>query len=44
MHKQLLLATLLSWTVATTALAGTYEWTTGYAQGVEEHLVDDCWR
>ncbi|KSC58724.1 hypothetical protein [Pseudomonas aeruginosa] len=22
-------------------LAGTYEWTTGYAQGVQEHLVDD---
>lgn len=24
-----------------TVVAGTYEWTTGYAQGVQEHLVDD---
>ncbi|MBD9574806.1 hypothetical protein IB260_05735 [Pseudomonas sp. PDM23] len=23
------------------ASAGTYEWTSGYAQGVQEHLVDD---
>ncbi|MBB1606106.1 MULTISPECIES: hypothetical protein [unclassified Pseudomonas] len=26
---------------ADTVLAGTYEWTRGYAQGVEEHFVDD---
>lgn len=27
--------------VTCTALAGTYEWTSGYGQGVEEHQVDD---
>lgn len=26
---------------ADTVFAGTYEWTTAYTQGVEEHLVDD---
>lgn len=41
MHKQLLLASLLGWLATGTAFAGTYEWTTGYAQGVQEHLVDD---
>lgn len=41
MHKQLLLASLLSWLATNTAFAGTSEWTSSYTQGVEEHLVDD---
>ena len=41
MHKQLLLASLLGWLATSTAFAGTYEWTSSYTQGVEEHLVDD---
>lgn len=41
MHKQLLLASLLSYIATSTAFAGTYEWTVGYTQGVAEHLVDD---
>lgn len=41
MRKQILLVSLLGWATASTTFAGTYEWTSGYAQGVAEHLVDD---
>lgn len=41
MKKKLLLAAVLTTAAASTASAGTYEWTSGYAQGVQEHLVDD---
>ncbi|WP_437884449.1 hypothetical protein [Pseudomonas sp. LRF_L74] len=41
MPKKLILLPLLGWITANAAHAGTYEWTTGYTQGVEEHLVDD---
>ncbi|HCE9893660.1 TPA: hypothetical protein NH521_001234 [Pseudomonas aeruginosa] len=36
-----LLSGLAVGVIETCAVAGTYEWTTGYAQGVQEHLVDD---
>ncbi|WP_440468279.1 hypothetical protein ACKI1H_10205 [Pseudomonas sp. YH-1] len=41
MKKKLLLAAVLTTAAVSTASAGTYEWTSGYAQGVQEHLVDD---
>jgi hypothetical protein len=41
MNKTLLFATILGCTTAGHALAGTYEWTSGWAQGVTEYQVDD---
>lgn len=41
MNKALLLTAILGCTVAGAALAGTYEWTSGFAQGVTENMVDD---
>ncbi|WP_116426022.1 hypothetical protein [Pseudomonas citronellolis] len=41
MCKQILLASLLGCVATSTTFAGTYEWTSAYTQGVEEHLVDD---
>lgn len=41
MRKQILLASLLGCVATSTTFAGTYEWTSAYTQGVEEHLVDD---
>lgn len=41
MNKALLLTAILGCTVAGTSLAGTYEWTSGFTQGVTENMVDD---
>ncbi|HBO3902602.1 hypothetical protein [Pseudomonas aeruginosa] len=41
MRKRILLAPLLGCTAISTTFAGTNEWTTAYAQGVEEHLIAD---
>lgn len=36
-----LLLSLLAFLISNTALAGTYEWTSGWGMGVSEYLVDD---
>ncbi|MDG9853648.1 hypothetical protein N5C93_24815 [Pseudomonas nitroreducens] len=41
MKRNLLVAAFLTAVAVSAASAGTYEWTSGYAQGVQEHLVDD---
>ena len=41
MHKGILLALVFGGIAVNTAWAGTYEWTSGWAQGVTEHRVDD---
>ncbi|WP_152224110.1 hypothetical protein [Pseudomonas sp. SCB32] len=41
MNKKLLLTALLGTLLSSATQAGTYEWTSGFAQGVTEHLVDD---
>lgn len=41
MNKKLLLTVALGAMTTNTTWAGTYEWTSGYAQGVAEHMVDD---
>ncbi|QLF94883.1 hypothetical protein HW090_17515 [Pseudomonas sp. ABC1] len=38
---QLLLLPLLGFLIVVTAQAGTYEWTSGWAMGTTEYLVDD---
>lgn len=41
MNKKLLLTAALGAMATNTTWAGTYEWTSGYAQGIAEHMVDD---
>lgn len=41
MNKKLLLTVAFGAMATNTTWAGTYEWTSGYAQGVAEHMVDD---
>lgn len=41
MNDKLLLALALAWALTNTAWAGTYEWTSGWGQGVAEYQADD---
>lgn len=41
MNPKLLLTALLGTLLSSTTQAGTYEWTSGWGQGVTENLVDD---
>lgn len=41
MNKAIFLTAILGCAVAGTALAGTYEWTSGFTQGVTENMVGD---
>ncbi|RON49603.1 hypothetical protein [Pseudomonas frederiksbergensis] len=41
MKQKLLLAFFLGCSITSTVSAGTYEWTSDWAQGVSEYLVDD---
>lgn len=41
MQQKLLLASLFGCVVVSSASAGTYEWTSDWAQGINEYLVDD---
>jgi hypothetical protein len=41
MNKTLFLTAILSSVTANIVLAGTYEWTSGFTQGVNENMVDD---
>lgn len=41
MNQKLLLTALLGTLLSSTTQAGTYEWTSGWGQGVTEYLVDD---
>jgi hypothetical protein len=40
MNRKLLMVMVIGW-AASTAWAGTHEWTSGWGQGVTEYLVDD---
>jgi hypothetical protein len=39
--KRTLICAALAALMSGTAVAGTYEWTSGWGMGVSEHLVDD---
>ncbi|MBB4868275.1 hypothetical protein HNP46_007198 [Pseudomonas nitritireducens] len=41
MRNTLLIASALAAVSISTAHAGTYEWTSGWGQGITEHIVDD---
>ncbi len=42
--KRTLISTALATLMSGTVTAGTYEWTSGWGMGVNEHLVDDALR
>lgn len=42
MAKNILLGSLFTLAACNVAVAGTYEWTSGWGMGVSEHLVDDA--